>query len=103
MTHPLKKAARTAGAIYLSMILVAPFSMLYVPGKLIVRDNAAATAENILAHETLFRLSIFGDLIGHVIFICLSVALYRLLSSVNKTWAGLMAAFVLVSAAGGLL
>jgi Domain of unknown function (DUF4386) len=101
--HPLKKTARIAGAIYLSMVFVAPFSMLYVPGKLIVRGNAPATADNILAHETMFRLSIFGDLIGHVIFICLGIALYRLLSGVNKTWAALMVAFVLVSAAVGFL
>ena len=97
--HPTKKAARIAGAIYLSMIFVAPFSMLYVPGKLIVRNNPAATADNILAHETMFRLSIFGDLIGQVIFICLGVAFYRLLRDVNKTWAMLMLSFVLVSAA----
>ena len=101
--HPTDKAARIAGAIYLSMIFVAPFAMIYVPGKLIVRDNAAATAENILAHETMFRLSIFGDLIGHVVFICLGIALYRLLSSVNKTWAMLMVAFVGVSAAVGFV
>ena len=97
--HPLKKAARIAGCIYLSMIFVAPFSMLYVPGKLIVHNDPAATAENILAHETMFRLSIFGDLIGQVIFICLGVAFYRLLRDVNKTWAMLMVSFVLVSAA----
>ena len=97
--NPVKKSARIAGAIYLSMIFVAPFSMLYVPGKLIVRGNAAATAENILNHETMFRLSIFGDLIGQVIFICLGVAFYRLLRDVNKTWATLMLSFVLVSAA----
>src|SRR5437667_7698389 len=101
--HPTMKAARTAGFVYLAMILVAPFSMLYVPGKLIVRDNAAATAENILAHETLFRLSIFGDLISHVIFICLGIALYRLLSDVNNTWAALLVGFVLVSTAVGFL
>ena len=101
--HPTVKAARIAGAIYLAMMIVAPFSMLYVPGKLIVPKNATATAENILAHETLFRLSIFGDLIGHVVFICLGIALYRLLSSVNKTWALLMVGFVLVSAAVGFL
>src|SRR5438067_5946942 len=101
--HPTVKAARIAGAIYLSMVLLAPFTLLYVPGKLIVHDNAAATAENILAHETMFRLAIFGDLISHVIFICLGVALYRLLSSVNKTWALLMVALVSVSAAIGFL
>jgi uncharacterized protein DUF4386 len=101
--HPLQKAARIAGAVYLSLVLIAPFAMLYVPGKLLVRGNAAATADNILAHETMFRLSIFGDLIGHVIFICLAIALYRLLSSVNNTWALLMVSFVLVSAAVGFL
>ena len=101
--NPTKKAARIAGAIYLSMVFTAPFSLIYVPSKLIVRGNAAATADNILAHETMFRLAIFGDLISHVIFICLGVALYRLLSSVNKTWALLMVGFVLVSAAVGFL
>jgi hypothetical protein len=83
------------------MVFTAPFCLIYVPSKLIVRGNAAATADNIMAHETMFRLSIFGDLIGQVIFICLAIALYRLLSSVNKTWAALMVAFVLVSAAVG--
>ena len=101
--HPTIKAARIAGAIYLSMVFTAPFSLIYVPSKLIVRGNAAATADNIMAHETMFRLAIFGDLIGQVIFICLAIALYRLLSSVNKTWAALMVAFVLVSAAVGFL
>jgi hypothetical protein len=101
--HPTKKAAHIAGAVYLALVAVAPFAMIYVPSKLIVRGNAAATADNILAHETMFRLAIFGDLIGHVIFICLGIALYRLLSSVNKIWALLMMSFVLVSAAVGFL
>ena len=101
--HPTDKAARIAGAVYLSLVLCAPFSLLYVPGKLIVRGNAAATANNILTHETMFRLAIVGELFGSVIFILLGVALYRLLSGVNKTWAGLMIALVLVSAAVGFL
>lgn len=101
--NPTDKAARIAGVVYLSMILTAPFSLIYVPAKLIVRGNASATADNILAHETMFRLSIIGDLVGQVIFICLVIALYRLLSGVSKTWAGLMVAFVLVSAAVGFL
>ena len=40
--HPTKKAARIAGFIYLSMVVTAPFSLIYVPSKLIVRGNAAA-------------------------------------------------------------
>src|SRR5437879_5781310 len=66
--HPVKKAARIAGAIYASMVVTGPFSLIYVPSKLIVRDNAAATAENVLAHETMFRLSILGDLVGLLVF-----------------------------------
>jgi len=33
--HPTDKAARVAGAIYLSLVIVGPFSLMYVPGKLI--------------------------------------------------------------------
>jgi hypothetical protein len=101
--HPTVKAARIAGAVYLSMVLTGPFSLIYVPNKLIVRGNASATADNILSHEALFRLWITGDLWTHIIFICLGGTLYRLLSSVCKPWAVAMLAFVLVSAAVSFL
>jgi hypothetical protein len=77
--------------------------MMYVPAKVIVRGNAGATAENILAHETLFRFGIVADLFSSVIFIMVGLTLYRLLSSVNKTQALVMVAFVLVSAAVAFL
>src|SRR5438093_12712704 len=92
--HPLKKSARIAGAIYLSMVITGPFALIYVPNKLIMRGNAAATADNILAHETMFRLAILADLIGAVIFIFLGIAPYKLLSGVIKAWAGLMVPFL---------
>jgi hypothetical protein len=101
--HPTDKAARVAGAVYLSMVVTAPFSLIYIPRALIVRGNATATANNILAHETLFRLGIVADLITSVIFICLVLALYRLFSGVNQTHASLMVALVLVSAAVGFI
>jgi hypothetical protein len=85
------------------MVVTAPFSLIYIPSTLIVRGNATATANNILAHETLFRLGIVADLITSVIFICLVMALYRLFSGVNKTHALLMVALVLVSAAVGFM
>jgi hypothetical protein len=101
--HPTDKAARIAGAIYLSMVLTAPFSLIYVPSKLIVRGNATATAASVLAHETLFRLAIVADLTSSLIFIFVVMALYRLFSGVNKTHASQMVAVVLVSAAVGFL
>ena len=85
------------------MALIGPFILIYIPDKLIVRGNAPATADNILNHETLFDIGIMGELFASVIFICLGIALYRLLSGVNKTWARLMVSFVLVSAAVGFL
>ncbi len=101
--HPTDKAARVAGALYLTLVVMGPFSLIYVPNALIVHGNAAATATRILAHETLFRLGIVADLIGTVLFIFAVMALYRLLSSVNKTHASLMAVLALVSAAVGFL
>jgi hypothetical protein len=101
--HPTNKAARIAGAVYLSMVFTGPFSLIYVPSKLIVHGNATATAASVLTHDTLFRFGIVAGLFGQVLFICLSVALYRLLSDVNKTWARLMVGFVLVAAAVGFI
>jgi hypothetical protein len=100
---PTDKVARIAGAVYLSTLPIALYFWSYIPDKLIVRGNATATADNIVAHETWFRLSIVGDLLGHVIFICLGFLLYKLLREVNRTWALAMLGFVLVSAAVGFL
>jgi len=101
--HPTDKAARIAGAVYLSMVVTGPFSLMYVPGKLIVKGNAPATASNVLAHQTLFSLGIVANLLGSVIFICLAIALYRLFREVDKTQSLLMVGLVLVSAAVGFM
>ena len=99
--HPTKKIAHIAGAVYLSTLPLALYFWSYVPGKLIVRGNASETANNILAHETLFRFSIWGDLFAYVVVICLAFLLYRLLYSVEKTWAFAMVGFALLSGAVG--
>ena len=99
--HPTVKTARIAGAVYLSTLPIALYFWSYIPGKLIVRGNAPATAQSILDHETLFRFSILGDLFAYVIIICMGFLLYRLLRDVERTWAFLMVGFVLLSAAVG--
>jgi len=101
--HPIAKTGRIAGAVYLSTLPLAIYFWSYLPGKLIVRGNATASGENILAHETLFRFSILGDLFTHVILLCLAFLLYRLLTDVNRIWAFVMVGFVLVSTAIGFL
>ena len=64
--HPTVRAARVAGALYVLMGVVAPFSLTYVPGKLIERGIAAATARDILASQALFRLGTVGELVTAV-------------------------------------
>jgi len=95
--HPTKKDARVAGLLYLLMAIPGPFSLMYVPNKLIVSGNAAATANNILAHEMLFRLGVLGIVVSGVVFLLLALALYRLFSGVNKAQASLLVVFVAVS------
>jgi hypothetical protein len=88
--HPIDKAARTAGAIYLLAILVGPFSLIYIPTVLFVSGNATATAHNILGHEMLLRLGIVGDLVGGLTVLFLTLALYQLLKGVDRGYAALM-------------
>src|SRR5262245_53304184 len=87
--YPTKKDARIAGLLYLSL-MTAPLRLVYIPGKLFVAGNAAATANNIAAHETLFRLGIVSDLFTATMAIFLTLALYRLLKPVNRNLAAVM-------------
>ena len=88
--QPTARTARIAGVLYLLMGVTAPFSLIYVPRALIVRGDAAATAHNVLASETLLRLGIVGELFSATMSIFAMLALYRLLSGVNKSLATLM-------------
>jgi len=86
----LSKEARVAGALYILASVFGVVRLIYIPNKLIVSDNAAATVNNILAHETLFRFGILSDLIGSVIWIFVVLALYRLLRRVDEGVAAVM-------------
>jgi hypothetical protein len=85
-----KKTARVAGLLYLVNGVTGFFSIIYIPSKLIVSGNAAATANTILASERLFRLGIVSELTCAAEFVFLLWVLYRLLGPVNKTHASLM-------------
>ena len=84
-----RNPGRVAGLFYL-LLLAAPLRLMYIPNKLFVAGNATATANNIRAHETLFRLGIVGDLFCGVALIFLVLALYRLFKGVDQHLAVLM-------------
>ena len=85
----LSRNARIAGLFYLTL-MTAPLRLVYIPTKLIVSGNAAATAGNIAAHQTLFRLGILTDLFTAVMAIFLTLALYRLFKGVDQFLAALV-------------
>jgi hypothetical protein len=92
------KIARTAGILYLSLLPLGILGLLYVPSTLIVPGDAAMTASNIMANESLFRLSIVTALLVQVVNIFVVLALHQLLRPVDKKMARLMAIFILLGA-----
>jgi Domain of unknown function (DUF4386) len=85
----LSRNARVAGLLYLTL-MTAPLRLIYIQDRLIVSGNAAATANNIAAHQTLFRLGILSDLFTATMSIFLTLALYRLFKAVNQGLAVVM-------------
>lgn len=94
----LNRTARVAGLWCLGFTL-GPFYLLYVPSKTIVHNDAAATAVHILGREMLFRWGMLAETFGAVIFIYLSLALYRLFEDVDRHRARQLVGLVLVSSA----
>ena len=95
--NPNKKTARAAGLLYGLVGITGAFAIAIVPGTLIVRGDAAATADRIRSSESLLRLGIASELLNAVSFIFLALALYRLFKGVSEERASLMVTLVLVS------
>lgn len=99
-TYPsTNKNARMAGLWYLVLAICGAFAEFFVRQGMTVPGDAAATAENILAAPTLFRLGIGVELLGQVAFVLLVLALYDILKAVNRRRALLMVALVVVAVA----
>src|SRR6202158_2321704 len=98
-----RNPGRFAGLLYVLMSIPGFFALIYVPSKLIVHGSATATASNIAASETLFRLGIACNLIGQAGFIFVALALYELLKGVNQRHAVVMLTLILVGAPIALL
>src|SRR5262249_2105765 len=87
---PLSKNARVAGFLYILGSLFGMVRLIYIPSTLIVHGNAVATANNIAAHESLFRFGIVSYLLCGALWIFVTLTLYRLLQGVDQTLAVLM-------------
>jgi hypothetical protein len=85
--------ARAAGVFTLIEGVTSVAGQLRIPGAFIVRNDAAATAANILGNETLFRLGVVLTLAAVATHLVWMVLFYDLFKPVNRTLARL-AAFV---------
>jgi Domain of unknown function (DUF4386) len=87
-----RQAAKVAGLAFLFTFAAVVYVNFGIHDRLIVESSAAETARNILAHKTLFRIGIAGDLLYCVGVVVLLAALYVILKPINRSLA-LLAAF----------
>ncbi|MAY83782.1 MAG: hypothetical protein CMP59_06565 [Flavobacteriales bacterium] len=92
-----KRDYRITGLLYLLVIIFAGLSQGYVRGTLVIPGDAAATAENILQNEGLFRMGITFDLIAFILDAVISVMLYQMLKPFGKTLAMVSSALRLIA------
>jgi hypothetical protein len=85
-----RKVALIAGLGLLVMAVLAPFALLSVLPNLIVPADAAATVNNFIASEGLFRIAIAAVLIVIMLDVVVAWALYVLLRPVSRTLAVLV-------------
>src|ERR1700687_3514075 len=88
--------ARIGGVLYLIIIVIGFCSEFFVRDKLVVAGDGTATANNIAASESLWRISIAGELILLLCAVALTLIFYVLLRPVNKNLALLAVFFNIV-------
>lgn len=84
--------ARITGLFYLIAGQAYSFAEFSVRGKLVVHGDAAATAQNILVHQSLFLWGFAAELISGVFFITVTLLFYNMFKPVNRSLS-LLAAF----------
>jgi len=87
--------ARFAGAIYLFYIVAGVIAQGFISDRLVVFRDAATTAANIVANQSIYRLGLTVYLLEMAGQIATVVLFYQLLKPVSRTGAMLAAAFEL--------
>jgi len=91
--------ARIAGALYIATGTTALIGEMFVRGRLIVRGDPAATATNILSHESLWRAGGVADLVAAAGDATLALLFFVLFAGVSRPLALLAAFFRLIHVA----
>lgn len=90
MTHALTEASPSArgrmlAALYLFVIVGGVIAQVFIADRLIVRDDAAATASSIVANRSLYRLAFTIFMIEMAAQLVVIMMFYDLLEPVNRS------------------
>jgi hypothetical protein len=98
-----KKTARAAGLLWLLVAVTGGFGLFYIRSYVIVAGDAAATAGNIMASESLFRAAIVGTLLAQVFLFFFGLTLFQLFKKVDKWLAAVLLASIMMTAGIGIV
>ena len=83
----LRRQARNTCLLYLLVVIIAPIGIVYVPSKLFVPADPAATAAAVRGSLGLLRIGVASELVHQAVEVFLTLALYRLFRPVQERWA----------------
>lgn len=98
-----QQAAKVAGIAYLLQFALVVYTNFGIHERLNVRHDAAATARNILAHETLFRVAVVSDLVYCALVVIMLTALYLIVAPSGRGIALVATGFKLMYAASWMV
>ncbi len=98
-----KTTARLAGLLWFLSTVTGAFGLISIRSNVIVPGDAAATAANIMASESLYRAAIVSSLFSQIFLFFTALTLYHLFKEVNQRLARVLIASMLVSVAIAVL
>ena len=96
----VQRYARLAGVLGLITVVAGGFGEAYVPGRIFVAGDPAATAQRILGSESLFRWGFAGYLVEALCDAALTMVFWVLVRPVHRNLAMLMVVFRIISTCG---
>jgi len=94
---PVKRTARTAGVLYLIVVVSGIFSLAYIPARITLSGSAGQVISSLKEMELLYRTGIMMGVLCYTAFLVLPLVLHKLLSPYGQHAAILMVAFAVVS------
>jgi hypothetical protein len=88
-----KKTARLAGLLFLMMVVFGLLAEVMFRQKLFDANDVVLTANNIISNSFLYRAGIISDMLMALCYLLTALALFKLLSHVDKYMASLMVVF----------